>query len=153
MKKKELKDLVVTIQKLIEEYGSSEVVSKLYELHLNNASVEKKELFHYTVTMCCNYFNCKKNDVLYSKKRGVITNARRMCFALLKEFMPITDEEIANHFGGRSRQLISREIQNLPLSELKLTTKDEIKFVDDYYKLAKDLNIYINNKGYKNIIK
>ena len=84
-----------------------------------------------------------------SKKRGIISEARRMSFALMKEHLPFTDEEIGYYFGGRSRQYVNKELTGLPINQEKVATKQQARFVDDFLMLTISV---VNFKNEYNVI-
>ena len=90
-----------------------------------------------------------KDILITSNKRGKIAEARRMCFALMKEHLPFSDEQIGEYFG-RSRQYINRELINLPINQDKFATKDEAKFVNDFITLTIEVLKYKNSYGINN---
>jgi hypothetical protein len=90
-----------------------------------------------------------KDNQLNSKKRGLISEARRMCFALVKEHLSFTDEEIGRYFGGRTRQYINQELTSLPINQDKLATKQETKFVNNFLYLTAEVLKFKNEYSTK----
>jgi hypothetical protein len=133
------------VQRVISKYGIDHVMNKLREIHYEHTDAKDRDVCEYILAITSTHYRVVKDDVLKSKKRGVISEARRMCYALMKEHLPISDQEIANYFGGKSRQLVNREIKNLPLNQDKFATKDEAKFVDDFLVLTVEVLKYRNN--------
>jgi hypothetical protein len=75
-----------------------------------------------------------------------------MCFALMKEHLPFTDEEIGDYFGGRSRQYVNKELTGLPINQERLATKQEVKFVNDFILLTTNVLKYKNGYSANNKI-
>ena len=72
---------------------------------------------------------------MFSNKRGNVSRARKMCFALMKEHLNITDEEIGGYFGGKARQFVNNQLSSLPINKDKYKNKKEevffwVRFVD-----------------------
>lgn len=132
------------IQRVIKKYGYDHVMKKLRELHDEESDGFQKEISNFILYKTCNHYLVSRDDVLFSKKRGVISEARRMCYALMKEHLRLSDEKIGFFFGGRSRQYVNRELNELPLNKDDYTTKEEAKFVEDFLVLTKEVLFYKN---------
>lgn len=143
--KQEIAEFFGEVQRVISKYGIDHVVNKLREIRYEHADEHDRDICEYILVETCNLFRVDKDDVLHSNKRGIITEARRMCYALMKEHLPISDEQIGMYFKGKSRQFINRELQNLPLNQDNLSTKDEKKFVNDFLCLTVDVLKYKNS--------
>jgi chromosomal replication initiation ATPase DnaA len=90
----------------------------------------------------------EKDDILVSRKRGKVSEARRMCFALMKRNLEITDGSIGDYVGGRSKQFVHNELKNITLDEKKFETKKQLGFYKDFIKLNDELLI-VRNSNYK----
>jgi hypothetical protein len=108
-----------------------------------NGDKFERDVCDYIVSITANNYFIEKGLILNSSKRGKVSEARRMCFALIKEHLTFSDEEIGVYFGGRSRQYINRELTNLPLNQDRLS-KVESKFVNDFMELTKKVVEYKN---------
>jgi chromosomal replication initiation ATPase DnaA len=138
----EILEFLREVQRVISKHGIQKVLGQLRRLKVDlNNEVEKKTC-DYILNETALYYQIDIIDILTSKKRGVISEARRMCFALMKEHLPFTDEEIGEYFGGRSRQYVNMELTKLPINQDKLTTKQEAKFVDDFMTLTTNVLKY-----------
>jgi len=139
------------VQRVISKHGLNKVISQLRRIHLDNGDGFERDVCEYILVITSNHYNLPKELIIHSKKRGVISEARRMCYALMKEHLRFSDEEIGEYFGGRSRQYINKELIALPLNQDKFTTKDEAKFVNDFILLTTDVlrykNLYSLNKS------
>lgn len=148
----EIYDFFRELQRVISKYGLEKVLTQLRRIHIDNGSVFEKDVSEYILTTTANHYSLNKQDILTSKKRGVISEARRMCFALMKEHLPFTDEEIGDFFNGRSRQYVNNELTKLPLNHDKLSTKQENKFVNDFIILTTNVLKYKNGYNTNNKI-
>ena len=143
--KHEIAEFFGEVHRVISKYGIDHVVNKLREIQYEHNDEKDRDICEYILVQTCNRFEVVREDVLHSSKRGIITEARRMCYALMKEHLPISDEQIGLYFNGKSRQFINKEIQNLPLNQEKLSTKDEKKFVNDFLYLTVEVLRYKNS--------
>jgi Bacterial dnaA protein helix-turn-helix len=133
----EIVDFFREVQKVIKKHGLETVLTKLREIHGNNSQHGfEKDVCEYILAVTANHYKVPKEDIVRSKKRGIISEARRMCFALMKEHLPISDEEIGDIFDGRSRQFVNKELSNLPINQDNFATKDEANFVKDFLELT-----------------
>lgn len=135
------------IQISIAKYGLSAVTEQLKGIHKDENYIFRRDVCDYILIITSNRFLVKKEDILNSKKRGLISEARRMCFALIKEHLPLTDKEIGIYFGGRSRQFVNKELVGLPINQTEFRTKQESKFVEDFLYLTKKVLIYKNKNS------
>lgn len=132
------------VQRVIKRYGYDHVIKKLRELHEVEDEGVQKQVSDYILLKTCNHYSLNRDDVLFSNKRGVISEARRMCYALMKEHLGVSDEHIGFLFGGRSRQYVNKELNELPLNRDKYATKEEAKFVEDFLFLTRQILSYKN---------
>lgn len=132
------------VQRIISKHGLSKVLGQLRRISLDSDGYEK-DVCEYILVVTSNHYLIPKELLLNSKKRGTISEARRMCFALMKEHLPFSDEQIGDYFNGRSRQYINKELTGLPLNQDKFATKQEAKFVNDFISLTTDVLRYKNS--------
>ena len=132
----EILEFLREVQRVISKHGLQKVVSQLRRLKVDSNNEIEKKICDFIVNETAKHYEIDIIDILTSKKRGTISEARRMCFALMKEHLPFTDEEIGEIFGGRSRQFVNMELTKLPINQEKLATKQETKFVDDFLGLT-----------------
>lgn len=132
------------VQRIISKHGLKKVIGQLRIISLDSDGYEK-DVCEYIIATTSNHYVISKDLLLNSKKRGKISEARRMCFALMKEHLPFSDEQIGDYFGGRSRQYINKELTGLPLNQDKFATKHEAKFVNDFISLTTEVLRYKNS--------
>ena len=136
------------IHKLIQKNGLEKVLNQLKQINVFNGDKFERDVCDYIVSITANNYFIEKGLILNSSKRGKVSESRRMCFALIKEHLTFSDEEIGVYFGGRSRQYISRELKNLPLNQDRLS-KVELKFVNDFMELTKKVLEYKNTYSFQ----
>jgi len=132
------------VQRVISKHGLEKVLDQLRRIHLDNGDDYEKDVLEHILIITSNRYDLGKDVVLFSNKRGKVAEARRMCFALMKEHLPFSDEEIGSYFGGKSRQYVNKELNGLPLNQDKFFTKDEQKFYQDFIELTKNVLHYKN---------
>ena len=98
------------------------------------------------------HYKIEVNDILNSKKRGIIAESRRMAFGLMKEHLSFTDEEIGYCFNGRSRQYVNKELTNLPINQDNLWKKRDVLFLNDFMFLTKNVLNFKNEYNLNNKI-
>ena len=140
------------VQRIISKHGLGKVLGQLRRISLDGDGYEK-DVCEYIIATTSNHYVISKELLLNSKKRGKISEARRMCFALMKEHLPFTDEEIGHYFGGRSRQFVNKELVGLPINQENLWKKRDVKFVNDFMVLTTNVVKYKNNFSVNNKMK
>jgi chromosomal replication initiation ATPase DnaA len=106
----ELLDFFKQIQKIIAKHGFEKFLSEIKKIQIDLENIIEQKIIDYILLITAKHYKIEVNDILNSKKRGIIAESRRMAFALLKEHLPFTDEEIGDCFGGRSRQYVNKEL-------------------------------------------
>jgi hypothetical protein len=140
------------VQRVITKHGLQKVLSQLRKIQNDFDNTIEREIFDFILTATAKHYNIEINDILNSKKRGVISESRRMSFALMKEHLPFTDEEIGYYFGGRSRQYVNKELTSLPINQDNLWKKRDVKFVNDFMILTKNVLDFKNEYNLNNKI-
>jgi hypothetical protein len=140
------------VQRVISKHGLQKVLSQLRKIQNDFDNTIEREIFDFILIETAKHYNITINDILNSKKRGVISEARRMSFALMKEHLPFTDEEIGYYFGGRSRQYVNKELTSLPINQDNLWKKRDVKFVNDFMILTKNVLDFKNEYNLNNKI-
>ena len=138
----EILEFLRELQRVISKHGLQKVLGQLRRLKVDSNNDIEKKTCDYILTETAHHYQIDIIDILTSKKRGLVSEARRMCFALMKEHLPVTDEEIGDYFGGRSRQYVNMELTKLPINQDNLATKQEIKFVNDFIMLTTNVLKY-----------
>lgn len=133
------------VQRVIKKHGLNRVLNELRRIAVDCGDDYDSDICDYIISMTANHYLIQKDILLNSNKRGKVSEARRMCFALMKEHLHFSDDQIGDYFGGRSRQYVNRELLSLPINQEKFTTKHEAKFVSDFIMLSKQILFYKNN--------
>ncbi len=132
----EILEFFKEVQRVISKHGLPKVLSQLRKIQNDFDNTIERDIFDFILTETAKQYNIEINDILNSKKRGIISEARRMSFALMKEHLPFTDEEIGYYFGGRSRQYVNKELTSLPINQDNLWKKRDVKFLNDFMLLT-----------------
>jgi hypothetical protein len=141
------------VQRVISKHGLQKVLSQLRKIQNDFDNTIDRDIFDFILTETAKHYNIEINDILNSKKRGIISEARRMSFALMKEHLPFTDEEIGYYFGGRSRQYVNKELTSLPINQDNLWKKRDVKFLNDFMLLTKGVLNFKNECNLNNKLK
>jgi len=141
----EIIDFFKEVQRVISKHGLKVVLNHLKQIHEREGNERVYDICEYILVITSSHYSVKKEEVRESKKRGKVSESRRMCFALIKEHLMITDEKIGEYFNGRSRQYVSKELSSLPLNQDSFTTKHEKKFVQDFIQLSTEVLKYRNS--------
>lgn len=149
---KEIKNFLKEIYRVTSKFGSQKVLSQVRKLYLETDNKFTEEVCNYILLITSNKYKIEKNVLMFSNKRGTVTIARRMCYALMKEHLVITDEEIGKYFGGKQRQYINNQLMSLPINQDVFNNKDDEKFMQDFLELTTDVLYFINSYdiNYKN---
>jgi hypothetical protein len=140
------------VQRVISKHGLPKVLSQLRKIQNDFDNTIERDIFDFILTETAKHYNIEINDILNSKKRGIISESRRMSFALMKEHLPFTDEEIGYYFGGRSRQYVNKELTSLPINQDNLWKKRDVKFLNDFMILTKSVLNFKNECNLNNKI-
>ena len=149
----EILEFFKEVQRVISKHGLQKVLSQLRKIQNDFDNTIERDIFDFILTETAKHYNIEINDILNSKKRGIISEARRMSFALMKEHLPFTDEEIGYYFGGRSRQCVSKEFTSLPINQDNLWKKRDVKFLNDFMLLTKGVLNFKNECNLNNKLK
>jgi hypothetical protein len=149
----EILEFFKEVQRVISKHGLQKVLSQLRKIQNDFDNTIERDIFDFILTETAKHYNIEINDILNSKKRGIISEARRMSFALMKEHLPFTDEEIGYYFGGRSRQYVNKELTSLPINQDNLWKKRDVKFLNDFMLLTKGVLNFKNECNLNNKLK
>lgn len=141
-------DLVIFLQqlhKVISKVGMEKVLSRIKEITLDDKSIFEREICEHIITICANHYLIEKDDILVSTKRGNVSQARRMCYALMKNNLEISDSSIGDYVGGRSKQFINNQLKKIVLTGEKFKTKKDLCFYEDFVKLNNELLVMKNS--------
>jgi hypothetical protein len=141
----EIIDFFKEVQRVISKHGLDFVLNHLKQIQESEGDEKVDDICEYILAITSNHYEVIKEDVKNSKKRGKISESRRMCFALMKEHLLISDEKIGDYFNSRSRQYVNKELLSLPLNQDSFTTKNEKSFVQDFIKLSTEVLKYRNS--------
>jgi chromosomal replication initiation ATPase DnaA len=143
--KDELVILFQQLHKVISKIGLQKFLARINDISLDEKDSFEKYLCDKIITICANHYLLEKNDFLLSKKRGNISEARRMCFALIKNNLNISDSSIGEYVGGRSKQFVNTELKSVVLDKEKIKTKYEHEFYENYVKLNNEVLMFKNS--------
>ena len=139
----ELLEFFNQVQRGIKKFGITRVMNHLRKMEFENSSPNQKKVFDYVVVVTANYYEIPKSDILYSNKRGKVTTAKRMCFALIKKNIKVSQGEIGRYFD-KSRQVINHALKNTPIDKYNYSNRNEVIFMKDFTEINKQVVKYRN---------
>lgn len=142
---KEIINFLKELHRVISKFGSDKVLNQIRKLHLDSDDVYTKDVCNYIIVVTSNKYKISLDDLMYSNKRANVSKARKMCFALMKEHLSITDEEIGGYFGGKARQYVNNQLSSLPINKDSYKDKSEQIFVEEFIELSTDVLFYTNS--------
>ena len=74
----EILDFFREVQRVISKHGLQKVLSELRKIQVDFDNTIEKEIFEFILTETSKHYHVEINDILNSKRRGVISEARRM---------------------------------------------------------------------------
>lgn len=153
----EILDFFKEVQRVISKHGLQKVLAELRKIQTDFDNKKEQIIIDFILTITAKHYKLELYEILNSKKRGKIAESRRMAFALLKEHLPFTDEEIGDCFGGRSRQYVNNELSKLPINQDNLWKKRDVEFLNDFLSLTKSVLEYkkdneLIQEKYENIL-
>jgi chromosomal replication initiation ATPase DnaA len=142
---KEIINFLKELHRVMSKFGSDKVLNQIRKLHLDSDDVYTKDVCNYIIVVTSNKYKISLDDLMYSNKRASVSKARKMCFALMKEHLSITDEEIGGYFGGKARQYVNNQLSSLPINKDSYKDKSEEIFVKEFIELSTDVLFYTNS--------
>tara|TARA_R110000868_G_scaffold359012_1_gene620781 strand:- start:435 stop:902 length:468 start_codon:yes stop_codon:yes gene_type:complete len=142
---KEIMNFLKELHRVISKFGVDKVLNQIRKLHLDSDDIYTKDVSNYILIVASNKYKITCDELMFSNKRGDVSRARKMCFALMKEHLNITDEEIGGYFGGKARQFVNNQLSSLPINKDKYKDKKEEVFVKEFIELSTDVLFYVNS--------
>lgn len=144
---KDFCDLLKLMSKAIDKIGFHEVKNNISSLLIQSASNQDScdRIVEYILDCVClewAEFRVRKGDLFKHRKRGELTNARRMAMILIKENVKINDQQLGEFFGGRVRQVSYKTY--LHFQNMDPTNKVDSKFLNKYNTISFKVRKYCN---------
>ena len=102
---KELYDLIRNLGKGIRKHGLKKVVRALKEINIVSESEKKIAIIDFIEKIVCDRLGVPSVELFNFNSRGEITIARKLCILLIRKYISISDDELANHYN-RTRQIV-----------------------------------------------
>ena len=102
----EVVELLRVMQKGVNKYGVRKVTDKIKEIDIENNNENYQEVRDFVIEHTCTLMKVDKDEVINKNKRGIVTTARKVIVAVIKEHVKISDEDLARFFRGRKRQVV-----------------------------------------------
>ncbi len=132
-------EVIVVIKRLaktIKKVGVKKVVAALDELNTKEGFIEAhSSLVKFIITETSKSFKINPEDLNRKNIRGVLVDARSMCFVLLKHHLDLRHKDIAKIFGSDNHSLVSNAVKRV--SDLNYDIRVDRKFMDIYKEVDK----------------
>ena len=123
--------IIKRLAKTIKKVGVKKVVAALDELNTKEGFIEAhSSLIKFIIKETSLSFKINPEDLNRKNIRGVIVDARSMCFVLLKKHLDLKHQDIALIFGSNNHSLVSNAVKRL--SDLNYDIRIDRKFMDIY---------------------
>ena len=100
----ELEQFLVIVQKGVRKHGIRKIVRVIRTLDLDSNSLYIDDILEYVIKVVCEEF-CIEKDEIYSKKRGIVTIARKIIIVVIHKHLKISDAELGMRLD-RDRTLV-----------------------------------------------
>lgn len=87
MSTKEVVDILKCLSDGITKHGVGKTLSYLKLMNIDYDDTDKKNLIDYIITKVCLHYRVSVEDLLFTKKRGDVTTAKKMCVCLLCNYV------------------------------------------------------------------
>lgn len=135
-KSEDVSIVIKQFAKAIKKFGVKKVIAAIDELNTKGTIGEShKNLVAYTINQVSISFQVNPDDLKRKNIRGVIIDARSMCFILLKKYLDLKHEDIAGLFGSRNHSLVSNALREF--NNLDYNIKADRKFLDIFREVEK----------------
>jgi chromosomal replication initiation ATPase DnaA len=117
------------LAKTIKKHGVKKVVAALDELNTEEGFIEAhNSLIKYIKKETSKSFQVKSEDLMRKNIRGIVVEARSMCFVLLKKYLDYSHKDIAALFGSKNHSLVSTALKDF--KDLDYNIRQDRKFLD-----------------------
>jgi hypothetical protein len=127
-------DVVTILKSLadgISKHGVDKVTAYLKLMNIEYDDSDLKMLIDYTLTKVCLRYKVSVEDLLFTKKRGDVTTAKKMCICLLCEYI---DRSIVSDLLSVTYQLVYQYHTTSPVA-LGAKSNADIQFINTYNEL------------------
>lgn len=134
----EVVSLMRKLARAVKKYGVNKIVKVLNELDSEKkASIYHKKVVDYIIKEVCFHFNVPKADIFKKNIRGNTSDARRMCFVLMKKHLDLSHLEISQWFKLESHSVISIALSSF--HDLDAQIKSDREFLTKYMEIDKEV--------------
>ena len=148
-KKTETNTLILLLHQILNTMDVNKLIAKLQEIK----EPEFKNIIDYILKTTSGKFSVSENDIRFSMKRGVISDAKKVTIILLKIHLPMSEVQIGRFFGGKTRQAIEYSIKEIKRLNPDSKNKYEKELYDKYNELNTEVQKFKNKLLSQNKIK
>lgn len=144
MRKNQTSILILQLHQLLLLMPPEELIAKLQEIK----EPEHKKTLDFIIKKTAEHYRIAVEDIRFSTKRGVVSDAKKITILLLKKHLPISYGQIAFFFGGKARQGIYRAIKYMENLNPNSKNKQEKELFERYQQINNEVLKY-NSKAKK----
>jgi hypothetical protein len=128
-------DFFKEIYKGINKFGVVKVLKKLQQLDDEEIDEDLRELIRFIELKVVTTFEITIDQLKNSTERGIVTDARKMCYVLLKNHADFSDYRVAMHFK-KVRQVVHRAMKEY--SKMSENIPQDRKFLEKLAEIQED---------------
>jgi chromosomal replication initiation ATPase DnaA len=137
-------EMVKVVKKMasaISKHGVTRVVGALNNLNEDDDGFKSERLLiSFIIDECSKKFQVNPSDLSKKNIRGVTSDARSMCFVLIKKYLNYSHQDIAKRFNSNNHSMVSSALKRF--DDLNYNVKTDRIFLD----IFKDLDSLVSNK-------
>ena len=131
--------IIRRLAKTIKKHGVKKVVAALDELNTEEGFIEAhNNLIKFILRETSKSFKVNLEDMKRKNIRGIVFDARSMCFVLLKKHLDLKHQDIALIFGSNNHSLVSNALK--AYSNLNYDIRTDRKFIEIFKEVDKKVS-------------
>ena len=135
----ELITIIRLLAKTLKKHGVKKVVAALDELNTEEGFIEAhNNLIRFILRETSKSFKVSSEDMKRKNIRGILFDARSMCFVLIKKHLDLKHQDIALIFGSRNHSLVSNALKSY--SNLNYDIRTDRKFIEIFKEVDKKVS-------------
>lgn len=131
----------------ISRHGVVKVLSYLKLMNIEYDEGDKKNLIDFIITKVCLRYKVSVEDLMFTKKRGAVTDAKKMCVCLLCNYL---EREQVKSILSVTYQLVYLYDTDSPMKKGAVSNSD-IEFIKTYEELKEMADSFKNSIGLESL--
>lgn len=103
MKETDIASIFKHIYNIMRRYGVQNVIQRLRQLEAQGIDHFETEIIEAIIVQVTSSFSISRKDLFERKKRGASSDARKMCYVLMKENLTLNEMQIAWYFDRHNK--------------------------------------------------